>query len=272
MHTMFCSIAALFGLDLNTIFLFFVGRPLPPTAAAPPIDKTGQNLSEVPKEVLSATATRKVVLSRNQLATIPSQFSSFAALEYFDVSYNRLTDLASSATAFNGLRSLSDLRLNGNRLKNIPFDVLSTLPITKLDLSHCALDTYPDIGKLPKLLGANLSYNCISLIPTDATPVPALQYLDLSHNNLPTLSGALALFAALTELNVSHNALTELPEDVDGLGSLTTLDASYNQIGQLPSALGNCVYLQKLVLKANAVAELPLEVFGGEDYVQHTGN
>lgn len=63
---------------------------------------------------------------------------------------------------------------------------------------------------------------------------PALERLDLSHNDLRALPDSAFALARLTHLDASHNRLTALPEHVAQLQALEVLDLRANRLERLP--------------------------------------
>jgi len=73
--------------------------------------------------------------------------------------------------------------------------------------------------------------------PSEFCELPALQYLDLSHNGLCHLHDAIGSLSRLTVLRLSGNCLSRLPRAFENLTSLVVLDLSYNRFTELPEPL-----------------------------------
>lgn len=62
------------------------------------------------------------------------------------------------------------------------------------------------------------------------------QELDLSHNALVSLPGAISSLASLTALRLSHNQLSSLPQELAALRSLVLFDARWGAGEETPAA------------------------------------
>lgn len=78
-----------------------------------------------------------------------------------------------------------------------------------------------------------------------------LKFLDLSYNQLSTLSEALGMARSLVELRVAGNQLRELPASICELQSLEIFDAKRNRLAALPLEMGSLGKLLKLDLEEN---------------------
>jgi hypothetical protein len=81
--------------------------------------------------------------------------------------------------------------------------------------------------------------------------------LDLGHNRLATLPGAVPRLTGLDFLKVDGNRLAALPDAVAGLTGLSWLDARHNRLKVLPAELRGMGRLDCLDLAGNALATVP---------------
>ena len=196
-------------------------------------------VGEIPPEIGSLDKLQHMDLHCNGLTgALPDTLGGMSKLTQFDVAYNQLGGELPAA-AFQGLPALEKLRLTGNAF-------VGEVPSTIGDLGSLAilgLGENPALGSpamwdwLPRL-GMSLQQLYLHDMPSLAGPVPALgtlpalevawlfnsslsgpiprgiahpgnalQYLDLSHNNitgrLPTM-----YLTHLDYLDMRHNALT----------------------------------------------------------------
>jgi len=79
--------------------------------------------------------------------------------------------------------------------------------------------------------------------------------LDLSNQNLATVSTDIKKLTKLNELSLKNNKLTEFPSAITGIPTLVTLDLSNNQIRQFPQDFGKLIKLQSLTLTGNNISE-----------------
>ena len=72
-------------------------------------------------------------------------------------------------------------------------------------------------------------------MPNSLFALPALKFLDLSHNMLfAYLSEAIGQCQTLVELHIAGNQLTTLPESLGDLENLEVLDLKDNKLISLP--------------------------------------
>jgi len=87
-----------------------------------------------------------------------------------------------------------------------------------------------------------------------------LTHLDVSNNQIITVSEEIGRLQNLVSLVLSGNKITKFPVSIGKLTSLVTLEAATNEIYELPPDIGNLVALQKLDLGYNMLLELPWEL------------
>jgi Leucine-rich repeat (LRR) protein len=88
----------------------------------------------------------------------------------------------------------------------------------------------------------------------------AIQELNLANNSLTgSLPGEIRFLQNLKVLNLSNNQFTGLPAEIGQLQNLEVLDVSNNKITGLPNELGNLKNLQVLKLTGNQYSASDLE-------------
>lgn len=159
-----------------------------------------------------------------------------------DLSYNLISSINSVANLCQGLPSIKELILNGNRfMKGLSTDFVCP-QLKSLALSNSFLDSsefdswsklFPNIIELvvpynnysngdlnfstfSNVFRLDLSYNCIKIMPSSFELPPKLQILCLAHNNICKISDSLT---ELKNLDVSYNKITEW-DIYDQLGDL----------------------------------------------------
>ena len=200
------------------------------------------NLTRLPKALFTdenlqefwQTLTQ-LILSDNQLSTLPTEIGRLQALTQLDLMYNQLTTL--------------------------PAGIGKLQALTLLFLSHNQLTTLPaEIGSLQTLQVLSLSYNQLTTVPVEIGELQALTWLYLRHNQLTTLPAGIGRLQTLQELSLGHNQLTTLPSEIGSLQGLTDLHLDKNQLTTLPVEIGKLQALQKLYLDHNLFTTLPAEV------------
>lgn len=158
------------------------------------------------------------------------------------------------------------------RLYTLTYSHPSSAEVTKLqDLNSLTID---------------LQNNALTKFPTDITRLTNLASLNLSNNDLGTVSycdlGHLPSTSTFTSLFIEKNKLTELPVhiylpslqclyafknrieklsmNISTMTSLTVLDINSNKLRKLPPEFGCLINLLKLNLKKNKLPSLPDEI------------
>ena len=128
-----------------------------------------------------------LVLTYNQLTSLPSSIGSLTNLIYLPLDYNQLTDLPSSIESLTNLRSLS---LSVNQFTSLPSSIGSLTNLQTLYVGNNQLTSLPSsIESLTNLQDLYLYNNQLTSLPSSIGSLTNLQNLDLYNN--PTLTGSL---------------------------------------------------------------------------------
>ena len=175
------------------------------------------------------------------LKQVPDSYNSLSKLAYLDLFFAYLKgsnfipdEPAEIPESIGSLKSLKNLNLSRNKLKNIPESVGSLASLECLDLSHNELES------VSKSIGL----------------VKSLQFLNLSHNNIPYFPHFICSLYGLENLNLSHNKLQNVPESIGNLTLLKKLDLSQNNIQELPESIKNLKQLKSLRLSNNKIIKI----------------
>lgn len=114
------------------------------------------------------------------------------------------------------------------------------------------LNKYKDLDMLLSLLlNEKLeAYGSIQ-IPPSISSLNHLKKLDLSQNNLNSLSASIKSLDSLEYLDLSRNNLNSFPESILSLKNLKILDISYNKIKSIPRAIQSLPNLTEIRIKGN---------------------
>nr|XP_056707645.1 nischarin isoform X1 [Euleptes europaea] len=130
--------------------------------------------------------------------------------------------------------------------------------LTTLDMSHNSISQIDDSVKLmPKIEFLDLSHNDVPLVE-NLQHLYNLVHLDLSYNKLVTLEGIHTKLGNIKTLNLAGNLLERLC-GLNKLYSLVNLDLSNNKIEQIDEIknLGGLPCLEKVVLSNNPLSIIP---------------
>lgn len=165
-------------------------------------------------------------------------------------------DFSKINTSGKRLRKYESVKLTRYNLTQIPFHILDTTSLQKLNLSNNQIKTIPDsIEKLALLTELNLSHNAITAIPGNLKNV-SLEILDLSNNPIKDFT-PLDSLTMLRRLHLENNNIFEFPDVLTRLPQLSELYLSRNFIAAVPMSLANMKLLYCLDLSNNALSEFP---------------
>ena len=160
-----------------------------------------------------------------------------------------LTDLPEEV--FDLADTLEVLNLSGNRLHDLPHQLTRLHQLKVLFASDNAFEVLPEVlGDCPHLQVVGFKSNRIAQVPPAALP-PALRWLILTDNALPTLPSALGQRPALQKLMLAGNRLEALPESLQAAHGLELLRISANRLTQVPDWLIELPRLSWLALAGN---------------------
>lgn len=76
-------------------------------------------------------------------------------------------------------------------------------------------------------------------MPDTLFKMEALKILDISNNQITTISEALGEAKLLTELKANGNQIPKIPDSIVELQGLELLDFSQNKLTDLPATIGS---------------------------------
>lgn len=115
----------------------------------------------------------------------------------------------------------------------------------------------PEIRQLRALQYLNLSGNELTVLPPEIGQLTALQGLYLYTNKLAMLPPEIGRLTALQNLGLNGNHLTVLPPEIGQLAALQALYLDHNQLAVLPAEVGRLTALENLSIKSNQLVMLP---------------
>ena len=203
-----------------------------------------------------SNGSKKLDLSRLELAELPDLIGELSSLEYLNVCHNQLTKLPDSLC---GLTKLTGLNVSGNRLTTLPRDFphLRNLRMLYFSMNYPAnLKFLETISRIKSLELLDISHNQIRELPRVMETMDNLKLLDISYNFLVYLPDFL-FSLELWWLNCCDNSLTEIPQQIYQLyPSLRSVDFSWNHLTELPRELSILTALQELMLGHNKLTNI----------------
>uniref|UniRef100_L7N3B7 Leucine-rich repeat-containing protein 7 n=1 Tax=Xenopus tropicalis TaxID=8364 RepID=L7N3B7_XENTR len=239
-------------------------------------------IEELPKQLFSCQALRKLSIQDNDLSNLPTTIASLVNLKELDISKNGIQEfpenikcckcltiveasvnpISKLPDGFTQLLNLTQLYLNDAFLEYLPPEGLELIQnLKELWIDNNSLQTLPGAtGKLKQLIYLDMSKNRIESVDTDISGCESLEDLLLSSNLLQQLPDSIGLLKKLTNLKVDDNQLVALPNTIGNLSLLEEFDCSCNELESLPPTIGYLHSLRTLAVDENFLTELPREI------------
>uniref|UniRef100_A0A8C6RQ71 Scribbled planar cell polarity n=1 Tax=Nannospalax galili TaxID=1026970 RepID=A0A8C6RQ71_NANGA len=166
-------------------------------------------------------------------------------------------------------RSLEELLLDANQLRELPKPFFRLLNLRKLGLSDNEIQRLPpEVANFMQLVELDVSRNDIPEIPESIKFCKALEIADFSGNPLSRLPDGFTQLRSLAHLALNDVSLQALPGDVGNLANLVTLELRENLLKSLPpDTLGALPNLRELWLDRNQLSALPPVSEGGTSFI-----
>ncbi|PWA22828.1 hypothetical protein CCH79_00001950 [Gambusia affinis] len=161
------------------------------------------------------------ISEKNLTSVKPEELKAFVNVAHVNAAENFLT-----LGSFSGFRSLRELDLTFNNIKNMDFDVADFPHLEVLNLSFNTLpaEVLHKFGQFPRLKALNLTKNQLKSLPLNFGPshsmlsektakqFEALEVLMLNYNSLTSsVFYSLTHLKRLKHLNLEGNRITEIP-------------------------------------------------------------
>lgn len=176
--------------------------------------------TSVKRLICQSMSTRALKLDSRSLTTLPTFLASNFALQLgcfktMTATRNTMSELLSYSKlpglSMQNFTALVDVRLSGNKLSSLPWD----------------------LGALTSLHTLLLDDNLLSSLPPTFSKLRRLLHLSMNKNNFDSLPYDLGELTELRHLSINTNLISELPPTFHKLASLTYLDMSDNKLVHL---------------------------------------
>lgn len=197
------------------------------------LNLSNNRINYLPKDIFSGTTVEMLDLSNNLFNVIPSLTLSEAGntLRHLLISSNNIEHVDS--TTFPDMPYLQRLDLSNNKLTILPDNVFTSLGLLQeLDISSNTLRAnFKELFHYAQSL-KYLNLANIGMFSTPHLPLPNLIHLNLSYNNIQTISrSSFQDLAKLRSLYLNNNKLSAIPAHIwFHLPLLKRLDISSNPI------------------------------------------
>ncbi|KAH7492130.1 Leucine-rich repeat-containing protein 40 [Phytophthora ramorum] len=179
-----------------------------------------------------------------------------AVLKKLDLSYNEIAELPSQVEM---LKYLLSFKMRHNRLRQLPLAIWNLETLTSLDLSNNELEGLPEqLGKLDKLRELGLEGNKIMQLPESIGGLVHLETLRVESNQLRNLPSTIGRLRNLKTLSAHSNQILELPTSFASLTGLLTLDLKKNCLVTTGDAFLKLTAIKFIDLRQNKLEVFPL--------------
>ena len=170
------------------------------------LDLSDNGLTELPAEVCGLRELRELVVKKNSIKSLPSDFRRLAT-------------------------TLEELNLSGNVLERFPPVLFDLLCLKSLSLGKNSIEWLPpQIQRLERLQHLYLGGNQLTTVPPELCKLLALESLNLSDNRIILLPTELTLMRKLVSLQLHKNQLQTLPQGLVRLTNLRELSLRDNPL------------------------------------------
>lgn len=132
------------------------------------------------------------------------------------------------------------------------------------DLSYAELDIFPDflLERASEILSLHFDHNLLSALPPEISLFTNLISLDISNNQMKTISPDICSLPQLRTFIARNNLLTteSIPKDFGLLRSLVVMNLSGNQFNEVPMQFMELTELKCLYLGANRVSVVSKDI------------
>ncbi|GAA5796170.1 hypothetical protein HPULCUR_001539 [Helicostylum pulchrum] len=230
------------------------------------LDASRNQMTFIPTHLEFFTHLTQLVLSNNLLSVIPPElYQNLVQLQVLVLSENQIESIPQDMPHY--LPDLTSFSLDGNNISVLPDSIGYWRKLREFRLGSSYggnhLKTLPDtIANMTGLVDLDVSFNQLqSLLPNTFLNLPLLSCINLSHNQMDQLPVLFGCCPKLTTVDLSDNQITSLSQimtnDFQRLEKLELLNLSNNQLCILPTELLDRSGTQ-VIIKGNPIIEFPV--------------
>lgn len=216
----------------------------------------GRLTGSLPAAITNLSHLQQLHISNQQLSgPLPVALGNLVALRDLDLSGNLFTEVVPDLT----FPRLEYLKLNDNQFAGFSGGIIDCPLLKELHLQNNQIqgDVPAGLGNCISLESINLSGNQIESLSQDIGNLSQLRSLDVGFNQLKSLPDGVGLLNNLRHLKAASNQIGYLPGNLGQSRSLITLDLSYNQLTSIPGEIGNCPDISEIHLNDNLIDTIP---------------
>ncbi|XP_069088551.1 leucine-rich repeat-containing protein 7 [Pleurodeles waltl] len=212
-------------------------------------------IEELPKQLFSCQALRKLSMPDNDLSNLPTTIASLVNLKELDISKNGIQEFPENIKC---CKCLAIIEASVNPISKLPDGFTQLQNLTQLYLNDAFLEYLPpNFGRLVKLRILELRENHLKTLPKSMSKLTQLERLDLGNNEFTEMPEGLEQIQNLKELWLDNNSLQTVPGPIGKLKQLIYLDVSKNRIETVDMDISGCESLEDLLLSSNLLQQLP---------------
>ncbi|KAI8791005.1 leucine-rich repeat-containing protein 69-like [Biomphalaria glabrata] len=197
-----------------------------------------KNLEFIPKIIGKLDCICQLQLKNNKIKTLPEEFITLYKLQSLNLGNNEFEEFDS---VFQHLESLQRLHLFGNKIMSINGNLLIGLKnLTFLNLNGNKLRTLPkEICNLSSIQDLSIDNNLLTDLPVEFCALISLKEFHAAGNKLISLPLEFGYLINLEKLFLQQNKIRELPESLGKCYKLHYLDVAANELRIFPTELTN---------------------------------
>lgn len=243
-------------------------------------------IKAIPKQLENLERLERLQLDNNPIESFDIDFSKLKNLEYLDL-YNcniktmppGLAELPKLKTLNLGSnliqdckldylpKSLKEINLHKNNLKNIPDDLLRHLNINVIGVSDNKIENIDNLLSCSKrVFILNVNNNKIANLPEKSSQLKINRF-HCSSNLIKEVPDDIWMIKGLETIDLSNNQIKEIPPCHSQV-RLYNLDISKNQIMRLDGSLFSNSKLHEINISDNYLLELPSTLTGLENLIE----